>query len=106
LERGRYLLILSAPHRKLTYGKDFEPPEELELFPRNDGGRLYLIMNDFLVLLKRKRFECDLELYRYNAWIGWPLDKPVPISRDDQVVLLRSKGVNYSENWNHYFAML
>ncbi|KAF7372609.1 hypothetical protein MVEN_00123900 [Mycena venus] len=99
-------LDVTVPVLVIGWSADFEPPEELELFPRNENGRLSLVLNDFLALLNRKGFESDLELYRYNAWIIWPLDKPVPISRDDQVVLLRSKGVNYSENWNHYFAML
>ncbi|KAJ7906895.1 hypothetical protein B0H13DRAFT_1880204 [Mycena leptocephala] len=60
----------------------------------------------FLALLKRKGFDSHLEFYRYNARVSWPLDKPIPVSRDDQVLLLRSQGVNYRENWKHYFSIL
>ncbi|KAJ6484789.1 hypothetical protein C8R45DRAFT_931233 [Mycena sanguinolenta] len=88
------------------YHQDFETPDEIELFPRNDGGQLSLVLNDFLALLTRKGFDSDLELYRYNAWIRWSLDQPVSISRDNEVVLIRSRGVNYCEKWNRYFAML
>jgi hypothetical protein len=95
-------ILLDQP----TLSWDFEPPEELEFFPRNDEGHLYLRLDDFRAILKRKGFDSHVELYRYNAWVTWPLEKSIPISRNDQVVLLRSPGVNFPENWDYYFSML
>ncbi|KAJ7443175.1 hypothetical protein B0H11DRAFT_2251011 [Mycena galericulata] len=82
---------------------DFDTPQQLELFPREDEGALYLRLDDFVALFKRKGFGTDLEVYLHDAlksWVPWPLDRPIPVSGKDDIVVLRSQGVNYLEGWD------